>query len=424
MPLAVSAATYTVSTSGNNANIGTADKPWRTIQKAADTMGAGDIVIVQPGTYNESITTKKSGTAGKNIEFRANGTVSVNKFSINKGHDYITIDGFRLSAELGSYETFISVSGSNCYVRNNSISYNGNSDISGISIAGSFNTISGNILEGLKYPNIVVNGNNHLFQGNTIQKTPHDAMRVFGHDHVIRNNIFRDMYNSGITHVDLFQTYGNNGGVSYNILIENNHFKNCSETQIGNFTQDGVSDIRDWTFRNNVFENINFQANIFAPNFKFYNNTFYHCDQNTGGPLIFNNNATVGIANGAVVMNNLFIDCGSRPLNTGWYYFDTGLTGVQADYNYVAGAESAGFPSKQGFSEPHGINGGNPKFVSIVGSDFSLQSDSPAINSGVAITGFNYDKVGKERPQGSGWDRGAFEFGGLNSPQNIKVITE
>ncbi|HEX2068883.1 MAG TPA: DUF1565 domain-containing protein, partial [Actinomycetota bacterium] len=40
------ATTYYVSISGNNANPGTQSSPWRTIQRAADTAGPGDTVVV------------------------------------------------------------------------------------------------------------------------------------------------------------------------------------------------------------------------------------------------------------------------------------------------------------------------------------------------------------------------------------------
>jgi hypothetical protein len=36
-----------------------------------------------------------------------------------------------------------------------------------------------------------------------------------------------------------------------------------------------------------------------------------------------------------------------------------------ADYNFVAGAASAGFPAKRGFTEAHGINGGDPRFQNL-----------------------------------------------------------
>ena len=378
----------------------------------------------RPGLTMNRLPRKLVGKLGSYIEFAANGTVNINGVVVN-GHDYIKINGFTISGEIGSYSSFISVKGSNCLVMNNIISYSGNSSIYGIvAINPSANcTFRNNILRGLKYPAIAVNGSHHLFEGNLIENCSHDAFRVFGDNHIFKGNIVQNMIDLGITHMDLFQTFGTNGDVSHDIIVEDNHFKNCNGTQIGNFEQHGIADIRDWTFRNNIFENISYQANIFAPGFKFFNNTFYHCDQNTGGPLIFTNGGTQrGMAHNGIVKNNIFIDCGSRPLNTGWYLLDSGLTGFIADYNYVTGPASSGFPAKQGFKEPNGINGGDPLFNNIAQSDFGLQSNSPAIDSGVSINGFDYDKAGKNRPQGKSWDRGAFEFGGVNSPKRVKVI--
>ncbi len=49
------ATTYYVPASGNDSNPGTSSNPWRTIQKAANTIVAGDEVIVNAGTYSERI---------------------------------------------------------------------------------------------------------------------------------------------------------------------------------------------------------------------------------------------------------------------------------------------------------------------------------------------------------------------------------
>ncbi len=40
---------------------GTLAQPWLTIQKAADTLVAGDTVKILPGTYAEKFTPKNSG---------------------------------------------------------------------------------------------------------------------------------------------------------------------------------------------------------------------------------------------------------------------------------------------------------------------------------------------------------------------------
>jgi len=58
---------YYVSTSGSDANPGTESQPFRTIQKAVDTVGAGDTIYVNAGTYSEAVTITKSGNPSNYI---------------------------------------------------------------------------------------------------------------------------------------------------------------------------------------------------------------------------------------------------------------------------------------------------------------------------------------------------------------------
>jgi len=59
--LAANAADYYVSTSGDDSNPGTEVLPWRTIQKAADTVGPGDVVYVNPTSPQLSRKRVKNG---------------------------------------------------------------------------------------------------------------------------------------------------------------------------------------------------------------------------------------------------------------------------------------------------------------------------------------------------------------------------
>ena len=45
--------TFHVATGGDDSGPGTESEPWETIQKAADTLVAGDVVLIHAGTYNE-----------------------------------------------------------------------------------------------------------------------------------------------------------------------------------------------------------------------------------------------------------------------------------------------------------------------------------------------------------------------------------
>src|SRR4030042_4046576 len=54
-------------TIGNDSNPGTQSSPWKTIQRAADMMVAGDSVMVNGGSYGERIHVKTSGSSGNAI---------------------------------------------------------------------------------------------------------------------------------------------------------------------------------------------------------------------------------------------------------------------------------------------------------------------------------------------------------------------
>jgi len=65
------AATYYVAPNGSDAGPGSLAAPWRTIQKAANTVVAGDTVLVRSGTYAERVVLVASGTPGAEITFAA-----------------------------------------------------------------------------------------------------------------------------------------------------------------------------------------------------------------------------------------------------------------------------------------------------------------------------------------------------------------
>ena len=65
------ATTYYVDTNGDNNNPGTLALPWETIQKAADTMIAGDTVLIRGGVYIERVDPQNSGAPGNEITYRS-----------------------------------------------------------------------------------------------------------------------------------------------------------------------------------------------------------------------------------------------------------------------------------------------------------------------------------------------------------------
>jgi len=99
---------YCVATTGDDDNPGTIDLPWQTIQKAADTLVAGDTVYIRAGTYPEQVIPQNSGSAGNTITYAAypgetaiiDGTgVVVPEYSglfYLTGRDYIRVSGLRV----------------------------------------------------------------------------------------------------------------------------------------------------------------------------------------------------------------------------------------------------------------------------------------------------------------------------------------
>lgn len=65
----IKAADYYVSTSGSDSNAGTLASPWRTIQKAVNTVKAGDKVLIRGGTYQEQLWIGTSGTQSSPVTY-------------------------------------------------------------------------------------------------------------------------------------------------------------------------------------------------------------------------------------------------------------------------------------------------------------------------------------------------------------------
>ncbi len=71
LPADAAPATYHVSTTGDDANPGNPEKPFRSISHAADMVKAGDTVVIKAGTYSETVRLRATGDQGKPIIFRA-----------------------------------------------------------------------------------------------------------------------------------------------------------------------------------------------------------------------------------------------------------------------------------------------------------------------------------------------------------------
>jgi hypothetical protein len=65
--------------------------------------------------------------------------------------------------------------------------------------------------------------------------------------------------------------------------------------------------------------------------------------------------------------------------------------------------------SGSGLVADHNLLTSQPGFMNSSAGDFRLTSSSPAVDAGVTVPGVLTDWDGTARPQGSGFDLGAFE---------------
>ena len=417
------ATTYCVSPAGSDSNPGTQSQPWLTIQKAANTMIAGDTALVQAGNYTEGrIVTVNAGTLANPITFRADGTVAMNGWLVL--HSYIVVDGFEITGVLSNVPaaqgavTLNNAVGSK--ILNNYIHDLSNS-IMGVDFISAFATnclVANNRIIRPSNRCLLLAGSSHVVSNNWLEAPPDDAIRCFGDGHIICDNILTNLNATGAGHPDLIQSFSSTGLACSNIVFERNLAVDCG-AQICQITDDGSnSNVMNWTFRNNVFIRMAAGANCNFPGAHWYNNTFYRCTTNTQHVLLFQVSIDRGSSWGAEILNNAFIECGpglGTDPTRGWYLAATNLPDLVADYNYVGGTNGAAkntvcpLTDTLKFCEAHGVNGGNPSFVNP-GSDFHLLSGSVLIDAGTTLADFADDFDGTSRPQGAAWDIGAFEF--------------
>jgi hypothetical protein len=109
--------TYHVAQTGNDDDPGSAARPWRTLQHAADGVAAGDTVHVHAGTYSvEGLTFSRSGSEGQPIVFSAATGEEVivdGDVIVAPGTSYLQLTGFTVQ---GFRVWGVTLSGNNRHV--------------------------------------------------------------------------------------------------------------------------------------------------------------------------------------------------------------------------------------------------------------------------------------------------------------------
>ena len=117
-------------------------------------------------------------------------------------------------------------------------------------------------------------------------------------------------------------------------------------------------------------------------------NTFYDIEYHGAG---FRDGAT------GIVKNNIFMNVESS------YWASEGGQ-VTGESNIIMNSNA---PDPAG---AHDLVGTDPLFVDAANNDFHLKAASPTIDKGEGLSTVTSDHDGTARPQGSGWDIGAFEY--------------
>ena len=270
----VTATTYYVAPSGLDSSLGTKVSPFKTIQKCADIMMAGDTCVVRDGIYtdmdmnNSVVRITKSGTASDWITFKSENKwgaiidgqddTSLYGFLLARGPNYIKIKDFEIF-DMKSTGIHSNSASSNIHINGNKIHHIGSKtrfeppkDATGI--ASKCYGKSG-IFEG-------VGGKFHIYKNNMFYsngrlETPGGKCN-FNHDH----GIYTQGTNSEIVN-NIFYDHDNGWGIqispqSDTVNIINNTFSGPNLNQDGHIVLWGQHSIGypdNITIQNNIFNN-------------------------------------------------------------------------------------------------------------------------------------------------------------------------
>jgi parallel beta-helix repeat protein len=412
---------------GSDTNVGnTRVLPWKTIQKAADSMAPGDTATVLAAAPDERVHVTKSGTTNAPIAFQAEGTVVMKGFTVTA--DYITLKGFEITNTDDDNQDGwgIYVEGGNCLIEGNYVRYATRGGITiwarpGNETATNHCTVRNNRLYRNSQVGIDVYGRDNLVEGNdiwgTIQYHPKwvnppswvdaDGIHFFGSGHIIRGNYIHDIkYDISENvdpHIDCFQTFSNSDHeLAQNIIIEKNICKNVQAQATGEigkgFMLEGANHL---LIRNNVIEAFN-NININGDNYiTIVNNVM------TSSLSLNMGFDTTGVslssAPNTIVKNNIFYNL---PNHIIYIHDNASKQGLDVGYNCVYRNDGVKLWDTP---YPHDLWGINPLFANPGADDFRLMPVSPAIDRGITRTDVIDDYSGNPRPQGRGYDIGIFE---------------
>lgn len=476
-------ANFYVSPTGNNADDGTIDHPWQTVQFGIDHLFAGDTLFIMDGVYHEKLSWTQGGAPGFYMTVMAFGSGAI-------------IDG----TGAGSANALIAISNQS-YIRIQGLELRNNiqNDAQGIAVNGNAQGIEliSNVIHDIHFsanPNDVAD-ENHNAQGIIVlgdnPATAISDLVIFGNSlyncrlgysegiavngnvdgfHILSNTV-HDLTNIGIVAIGHEQTSSDPAtDQARNGMIFNNTCYNCNSpyAYCGGIYIDGAKSVQilsnfcysndygieigcehpgktasDITARNNILVNnkscglafggYDYPANSGSViNSSFYSNTLAKNDvSNEGSGEITMNYTESCIVNNNVLfpsMQGIAVSFAATSLNPAFdynlYYTEasdlSGLIATDANSYTLSQYQATG-------QEAHGLFG-NPNFASALLDIFSYSgtTSSAGYNNGnpayPALTA-ETDFFGNQRIAGGTVDRGASEYdGGLGLTQNASTV--
>jgi parallel beta-helix repeat protein len=387
------AATYFVSTSGNDANPGSQSQAFRTIRKGLSVLAPGDTLYVRGGTYAEQLLEiyfGSSGTAAAPITVAAySGETVVLRPSTSQGNvarfqdgsiSYVVVDGLVFDGSTaggggGGAVLYCGPTSRNLRLSNVELA---NGDGNGALCAGNSH----------EFRNLDVHHN-----GRSDSYSNSNGMYMTTDNTVIVGGTFHDNECYGVRFFDSDTSQSADNNAVSGARVYNNGFgvgldgsSQCGSGGGGIV----LGDINNMAYNNVIYGNFwGFNTSSNPSGAKLYNNTFY------------NNQNGIWVADGSSteVRNNILFQNGTAITNN--------ASGTILSNNLMS----------------------DPQFTDPSRLDFSLRAGSPAIDTGISLSTVRTDFRGVGRPQGGAYDIGAYEGGSAggsstipSAPSNLRLL--
>jgi parallel beta-helix repeat protein len=397
-PASAALRTFYVAAGGNDQAAGTESAPWRTLQHAANTVRAGDLVIVRPGRY-AGFDLRTSGTSANPIEFKAEPGAVVDvpnpvtpNHGINlEGASWIVIEGFDVTGmpragiravldhhvtirgnrmDGNGYWGFLSGFSDDLLIENNEASRSQVEHGIYVSNSGDRPVIRRNHVWGNRANGIHMNGDvslggdgiisGALVEANVIHDNGTAGGSAINGDGVqesrFQNNLVYGNHAGGIS---LYRIDG--GGASTNNVVAHNTIVQAADGR-------WAVNITNGATGNTVLDNILYNAHSFR------------------GSITVSADSLPGLVSDYnVVMDRFSTDDGNTRITLAQWRMSTG----QDLHSIVAVPASL--------------------FVNPAANDYHLSATSPALDAGLALGEITQDLEGVPRPSGPAADIGAYE---------------